>query len=205
MRCWPLGLTCAIGRRSSTLAAPKTRTLLLVWHSRTGLASQMANELERGALDAAALMDAHPNDFTVLRRRASAATVTDLLDSDGYIFCAPENLASVTGEMLEFFQRSYYHAFATIHGRDETVETSMLAGRPFAVAVAAGSDGTNAARQMQRICTGWRLRPVTANALIVVNGLPQTAEVITQPKELPLTAGEQCRELGGLVAATMLL
>ena len=32
-----------------------SRRLLLVWHSRTGLARQMADQLERGAIDAAEL------------------------------------------------------------------------------------------------------------------------------------------------------
>ena len=36
-------------------------------------------------------------------------------------------------------------------------EDPILAGRPYGLAVAGGSDGTMAAQQMSRIATGWRL------------------------------------------------
>jgi multimeric flavodoxin WrbA len=175
--------------------------LLLVWHSRTGLAQQMADALEAGAYRAAEEMES--DAFVVERRRARDATVDDLLRADGYLFCAPENLASTSGEMLEFFHRSYYHAFAVERTPDYN-EVSMLIGKPVGIAVAAGSDGTNAARQMERICRGWRLKPV-APPLINVNAQPQTAEAILSPKECSAAARERCTELGGLVAATMLL
>lgn len=174
------------------------RRLLLVWHSRTGLAKQMADSLERGALSAAHEMGVGPSHFSLLRRRAADATIEDVLEADGFLFCAPENLASTSGEMLEFFHRSYYPIF-------DDAEISRLAGRPYGLAVAAGSDGSSAARQMARICTGWRLRAVVPDALIVHNGQPQTAAAIALPKSLPAGAEERCAELGGIVAATLLL
>ena len=165
----------------------------------------MADALEAGALAAAAEMEVGPASFTVERRRARDATVDDVLRASGYMFCAPENLASTSGEMLEFFHRSYYHVFSadTGPGGDYT-ETSRLLGRPYGLAVAAGSDGRSAAKQMERICKGWRLRPV-AETLISRNGLPQTAEAILRPKQCPPEVTQRCTELGGLVAATLLL
>ena len=179
--------------------------LLLVWHSRTGLARQMADALEAGAHAAAEEMEA--DSFSVVRRRAQDATVEDVLSAHGYIFCAPENLASTSGEMLEFFHRTYYHAFAVDEeaaAGGDYAEASRLLGRPCAVAVAAGSDGRSAAAQMERICQGWRLKPV-APALVHRNGLVQTKENILAAKECPPGLREQCVELGGLVAATALL
>ena len=161
----------------------------------------MADALEMGAVSAAAEMDCGPDAFAVVRRRAADASVDDLLSSDGYIFVAPENLASTSGEMLEFFHRSYYSAFTCTDGDDR----SLLVGRPYALAVAAGSDGSSAARQMGRICTGWRLRPVASEALVVQNGLPQDAKAIALPKHLPSEAAARCADLGGLLAATVLL
>jgi hypothetical protein len=87
---------------------------------------------------------------------------------------------------------------------EAAVETSVLLGRPYALAIAAGSDGTSAARQLERICRGWRLRPV-AETLVHQNGLPQTRDVILQPKVCTPNAQVRCSELGGLVAATVLL
>ena len=116
------------------------------------------DELERGALAAAAEMEL---ELAVERRKARDATIDDVLGADGYLFCAPENLASVSGEMKEFFDRHYYHAFASSEGRGgDHEEVSRLLGRPYGLAIAAGSDGTGAAKQVERICLGWRLRPV---------------------------------------------
>ena len=50
--------------------------------------------------------------------------------------------------MKDFFDRTYYAAL------------DRIAGRPYATMVCAGSDGENAVRQIERICTGWRLKPV---------------------------------------------
>ena len=195
-------------RRASSTATgcgANHKRLLLVWHSRTGLARQMADALERGARAAAAEMECGPDDFSVARRHAADASVEDLLHADGYLFCAPENLASTSGEMLEFFHRNYYEAFSThIDSVGERSEISLLAARPVGVAVAAGSDGSNAARQMERICRGWRLKPV-ADTLVWRNGEPQTAERILLPKVCPPEANARCEELGWLVAATLLL
>ena len=181
-------------------AAPSEKRVLLVWHSRTGFAEKMADALEAGARDAAAQMG---GGLSLARRRAADATADDVLRSDAYLFVAPENLASASGEMLEFFHRTYYHAFAPAAAGGDA-EISRLLGRPYGLAVAAGSDGTGAARQLERICRGWRLRPV-ADTVICQNGQPQTAAAILSPKACPAAARARCAELGGLLAATALL
>lgn len=192
--------------REMSSAASRQKTLLLVWHSRTGLAEQMSNALERGAYECARQMECGER-IVVQRRRASEATAEEVLSASGYLFCAPENLASTSGEMLEFFHRCYYHMFDAQKGdgRAKTYsESSKLIGRPVGIAVAAGSDGTNAARQMERICRGWRLNPV-AESIINRNGQPQTAQAILAPKTCTEEARQKCEELGGLVAASILL
>jgi hypothetical protein len=188
-------------RTDGSTPASGISRLLLVWHSRTGLARHMSDAMEAGALAVSDEMDV---PLHVSKRRAVDASIDDVLRADGYLFCAPENLASASGEMLEFFHRTYYHAFAASQSSDE--ETSLLLGRPYGLAIAAGSDGNAAARQIARIATGWRLRPC-AEPLIHQNGLPQTKENILAAKTFD-SAGEaarQCREIGGLVAATVLL
>ena len=106
------------------------RRVLVVWHSRTGLARAMADALEEGASLAATGMD---SELVLVRRSAGEATVEDLLSSDGYLFCAPENLAMVSGEMAEFFQRNYYHVFDTHESSSGYGESSRLLGRPCAL------------------------------------------------------------------------
>ena len=208
--CRPSRLTLYQGRpgalvrsSSNVVDGGRPTRLLLVWHSRTGLARKMADALERGAYAAAKEMEV--SAFVVDKRRACEATKDDLLRAHGYLFCAPENLASTSGEMLEFFHSTYYHMFEeqtdSESGGDET---SLLLGRPCGVCIAAGSDGSSAARQIERICRGWRLRPV-ADTIIHRNGLVQTAANILAPKVCSPDVEALCETLGGSVAATLLL
>lgn len=164
--------------------------LLIIWHSRIGAAEQMAQALVRGATDAAQAL-AQTASLQIHLQLAHATQPDDLIAADGYLFCAPENLASLTGEMKECLDRCYYGALDKIQGR------------PYAVAISAGTDGTGAARQLERICTGWRLRAI-APTLIERNGA-QTPEAILAPKTVPPDALARCHELGGLLAATLLI
>jgi len=163
--------------------------LLIAWHSRTGAAEQMARALARGAGQAAQQLELAAR-LRVALRPAQSVQPGDLLAADGYLFCAPENLAGLSGEMKECFDRCYYGVLDRIQGR------------PYALAISAGTDGAGAARQAERICTGWRLRAV-APALIERNGA-QTPEAILAPKTVPADALARCEELGGLLAATLL-
>lgn len=170
-------------------AAPAKATLLIVWHSRTGAAEQMAQALAAGARAAAQAMDmAQSLDLRSLA--APQADCADVLAAHGFLFCAPENLGSASGAMKEFFDRCYYGAL------------DRIAGRPYGLAISAGTDGSGAARQIERICTGWRLRPAAA-PVIARNGA-QTPEQILAPKSIAPDVRAQCEELGGLLAATLL-
>jgi len=106
--------------------------LLIVYHSRTGGSRQMAQ----------ATADAAAQECETVLKSAQDAGPDDLLAADGYIFCAPENLAAISGVMKDFFDRCYYPVLG------------QLNGRPYAQMVCAGSDGQNAARQTARIATG---------------------------------------------------
>lgn len=163
--------------------------LLIIWHSRTGYAEHMALALERGANQTAQAL-AQAASLKVHLKRAQFTQAQDLLSADGYLFCAPENLASLTGEMKECMDRCYYGVL------------DQIQGRPYAIAISAGTDGTGAARQLERICTGWRLRAV-APPLIERSGA-QTPEAIQAPKTAPFDALTRCEEQGGLLAAILL-
>jgi hypothetical protein len=71
-------------------------------------------------------------------------------------------------------------------------------GRPYGVLICAGSDGANAARQIERIATGWRLRPV-APPLIVCTHAQTPAEILA-PKRIDATDLALCEELGAALA-----
>ena len=166
------------------------KQLLIVWHSRTGAARQMAEAAARGARAAATQLE-QAADLSVVLRRAADAQAEELLASQGYLFCAPENLAALSGEMKEFFDRNYYAVLDRIQGL------------PYACAISAGSDGAGAARQVERICTGWRLSALAPP--LIVNMGAQTAQQILAPKTVAGADLAKCEELGGLLAATLLL
>jgi multimeric flavodoxin WrbA len=111
----------------------------------------------------------------------------DVLAADGYVFATPENLAEMAGMMKDFFDRTYYAALDRVNGR------------PYAVMICAGSDGSNAARQIERIATGWRLRRVAEPLIICTHA--QTPEAIAAPKVIAEADLARCRELGAALAA----
>lgn len=155
------------------------KTLLIVFHTTTGGTRQMAEA-------AAAAARAEPG-VTVRLLRAPQAQPADVLAADGYLFATPENLAAVSGLMKDFFDRCYYPALDRINGR------------PYATLVCAGSDGRNAARQVERIATGWRLKPVAPPLIVCTHA--QTPEAILAPKQLGAEELQRCAELGAALAA----
>ena len=151
-----------------------TAVLLIAWHSRTGASEALASAAGAGAGGAARLMPCQD------------VTPADLLSAAGYLFVCPENLASMSGAMKDMFDRCYYPVLGQIEGR------------PYATIVAAGSDGTGAQRQIDRICTGWRLRRVADT--LIVGFAAQTPERILAPKTVDPEALATARDLGAALA-----
>lgn len=154
-------------------------TLLIVWWSVTGAARALAQAAATGAA----------SEVTVSTRlmRCDQASANDLLEAGGLIIACPEMLGSMAGQMKDFFDRTYY----------EVIE--RLAGRPYAVIIAAGSDGQGAARQIERIATGWRLREVAAPLIVCTRA--QTAAAIQAQKTVPPSELARANELGAMLAA----
>jgi len=151
--------------------------LAIVWHSRTGAARAMAEAAYAGARGegAARLIP------------AAEAQPEAMLAAAGYLFACPENLATMSGAMKEFFDRCYYPLLGRIEGR------------AYATLIAAGSDGSGAQRQLDRIALGWRLKRVAEP--IVVNTAAQTPQAILAAKTVGEADLARCRELGAALAA----
>lgn len=161
-----------------------SKTLLIVYHSMTGGTRQMAEAARDGAA-------AEGQGVQVRLLHACEAGPDDVLSADGYLFATPENLAAISGQLKDFFDRSYYAALDRINGR------------PYASLICAGSDGQNAARQIARIATGWRLKPVAEPLIICTHA--QTTEAILAPKQIASAELEQCRALGEAMGAGLAL
>jgi multimeric flavodoxin WrbA len=157
------------------------KTLLIVYHSMTGGTRQMVEAAARGAESEPAVH--------VRLLSAPEAQAADLLEADGYLFGTPENLAAMAGLMKDFFDCTYYPAL------------NRISGRPYATLICAGRDGHNAARQVERIATGWRLKTM-ADPLIVCTQA-QTPEAILAPKAIGSDDLKRCEELGAALATGM--
>jgi multimeric flavodoxin WrbA len=115
----------------------------------------------------------------VVTRAALAATAVDVLDADGYLLGSPANLGYISGALKHFFDQIYYPCLAETRGR------------PFGVYLHGQSDTAGALRAIEVITTGlqWRL----------------VAEPVSVVGEPDRDALDRCRELGGVVAATLTL
>jgi multimeric flavodoxin WrbA len=161
----------------------RMKTLLIVYHSATGGTRQMAEAAARGA--------SRESGIQARLLQASDANAGDVLQAHAYLFATPENLAAMAGMMKDFFDRTYYAAL------------DRIAGRAYATLVCAGSDGENAVRQIDRICTGWRLRKAAEPIIVCTHA--QTPEKIRAPKIIGPDDLRRCEDVGKALAAGLVL
>lgn len=145
------------------------KTLLIVYHSASGSTAKMAEAVIAGARDIAI-------DCVEVRvRDALAAAAEDVLAADGILLGTPENFGYMSGALKVFFERVYYPCL------------EHTQGRPYALFIKAGTDGSGARTSVERIVTGLRWRAVQAPLLVV--------------GELTESDLAGCRELGMAMAA----
>ena len=122
--------------------------LLIVYHSQSGTTSRMAEAVIAGARDPAV------EGVEVRVLEALDAGSDDLLWCDGFILGTPENFGYMSGALKLFLDRVYYEVIDKVDGK------------PYALFVRAGNDGTGAITSVTRILTGLKVREVQAPLLI---------------------------------------
>lgn len=143
--------------------------MLIVYHSQSGTTSQMADAVIRGA------QSPDIGNVEVRTRTALEATAGDLLWCDAFILGTPENFGYMSGAMKYFLDRSFYDC------------VDRVDGRPFALFVRAGNDGSGAIASMRRILKGLAVKEVQDPVLIA--GKFDEARL------------DECEELGMTMAA----
>lgn len=118
--------------------------------------------------------------------RAGDVQPEDFLAAQGYLFACPENLAAMSGEFKEMFDRCYYPLLDRVQAR------------PYAALIAGGSDGSNALRQLERIVTGWRLKAVV-DPLIYLTGAQEPEEILAE-KHVDPAILRKCHDIGAALA-----
>ncbi|MSQ49569.1 MAG: flavodoxin family protein [Betaproteobacteria bacterium] len=141
------------------------KTLLIVYHTGGVKTATMAAAVERGARAAGD----ESSSVNVVVKRCVEALPQDLLAADGLILGTPENFGYMSGMMKDFLERVYYPCEGKVNGR------------PYALFVGAGQDGSGAVSSVERIVTGLRLEKKCAPVI----GLKElTPEVLARCEEL---------------------
>ena len=143
--------------------------LLIVYHSQSGTTTQMAEAVIAGA------NDPEIDSVEVRVKSPLEADADDLLWADGFILGTPENFGYMSGAMKYFLDRVFYPC------------EDKVAGKPYALFVRAGNDGTGAISSIHRILTGLAVKEVQEPVLIA--------------GEFDESRLEECRELGLTLAA----
>jgi multimeric flavodoxin WrbA len=143
------------------------KSLLIVYHSQSGSCARLAGAASEGARS--------EPDVAVQVQRAWDAGVADLRAVDGLMLVAAENSGALSGGMKDFLDRTFYPAIG---------HALVL---PYTLLISAGNDGRNAARQAQRILSGYPF--------------PAAAEQVILRGEVDAGQLESARELGMAFAA----
>jgi len=150
------------------------KRLLIVYHTQFGATAQMAGAARDGALAI--------DDVDTVFLSAADAGGAELLAADALLIATSENFGGMAGIVKDFLERTYYPC------------EGKLEGRPYTVLVCAGTDGTGAMRDVDRVATGWRLNKVHP-------GLIHKSGVTAQPVIVPDAVLAQCRDIGATLAA----
>jgi len=150
-----------------------TCKILIVYHSQSGNTQKMAQKAAQGAQSI--------GNVQVFLKRASEATLEDLLLCHGLVIASPEYFGYMAGLVKDFFDRTYHEA----RGKKEIFK------KPYAALISAGNDGTGALNHIERICLGYQFKKILAP--VVAKGVVDR-EVLAQCEELGKTIAAGCRE-----------
>ena len=147
-------------------------TLLVVHHT----PSPATRELLEAVLEATRAPEL--TDVDVVVRPALAATATDMLEADGYLFGTPANFGYMSGALKHFFDTVYYPVL------------DYVAARPYGLWVHGNSDIAGAVSAVERIAGGL--------------SLVRSADVLEVTGAVDRAVRTRAYELGGTLAAVVM-
>jgi multimeric flavodoxin WrbA len=146
--------------------------LLIVHHTPSPALQAMLEAVVSGA------RDPELTGIDVVVRPALAATISDVLASDGFVLGTPANIGYMSGALKHFFDQVYYPCL------------QAKIGAPYGLYVHGASDTTGAVRAVAAIAKGLGWAEVV------------TPVVVTGP--MGKDVDRQCYDLGATVAANLL-
>ncbi len=149
-----------------------SKTLLVVHHTPSPATRELLEAVLSGA------RDPDIDGVDVVVRPALAATLPDMLDSDGYLFGTTANFGYMSGALKHFFDTVYYPSL------------DHVAGRPYGMWVHGNNDTVGAASAIDKLATGL--------------ALAKAADVLEVTGSMDGAVRERAYELGGTLAATLM-
>lgn len=147
-------------------------TLLVVHHTPSPATRELLEAVLQGA------RDPEITGVETVVRPALAATISDALDADGFLFGTTANFGYMSGALKHFFDTVYYPIL------------DHVAGRPYGLWVHGNNDTAGAVTAVERLATGLSLTKA-ADHLEVTGGVDAAVR-------------EQAYELGGTLAAMLM-
>ena len=146
--------------------------LLVVHHTPSPATREVLEAVLAGA------GDPEISGVDIVVRPALAATVTDMLDADGYLFGTPANFGYMSGALKHFFDTVYYPVL------------DYVTARPYGLWVHGNNDTVGAVCAVERIAAGL--------------GLVKSADALEVTGAVEASLRQQGYELGGTLAATVM-
>jgi len=147
-------------------------TLLVVHHTPSPGTRELLEAVVQGA------RDPEITGVQTVVRPALAATISDALEADGFLFGTTANFGYMSGALKHFFDTVYYPIL------------DHVAGRPYGLWVHGNNDTAGAVVAVERLATGLSLTRV-ADVLEVAGGVDAAVRA-------------RAYELGGTLAATLM-
>lgn len=148
------------------------KKLLIIAHTPSENTRELANALLNGA---------NNDEITGVETKLRSPFDCDadlVLKQDAIILFTTENFGYMSGALKDFFERIYYPCLE---------QTKNNEGKPFALVIRAGLDGTGTDIAVHKITNGLKWREVQNTLLCKGDYTPEFAQ--------------QCNELGMLIAA----
>ena len=143
------------------------KKLLIVYHTQGVRTGELAQAVLKGAQTI--------EETQTTLKRAFDTSEDDLLAADGIIFGTPENFGYMSGALKDLFDRTFYKCEGKVDAK------------PYALFVCCGTDGSGTVFNVERICTGLKLKKVFDPVVAVKQNTP---EIIAR-----------CEEMGATLAA----
>ena len=150
------------------------KKLLIVAHCPSANTVSLADAITRGARHSSI------DNVESQLRSPFDCDAQDVLDSDALILFTTENFGAMSGALKDFFERIYYPCLE---------QPTRNQGKPYALIIRAGLDGTGTNIGVHKIITGLKWK--------------EAQETLICKGEFQDSFNQQCEELGLIIAASL--